>query len=73
MRKRSLHVILNPNGGWVVREGGSRSIERTFETQKQAIDFARMISRTRSKELFIYGRNGMIREKDSYIKDPLPK
>ena len=67
------HVTPHPDGGWQIKgEGNSRSTRRT-ETQQEAIDIAREISRNQQSELFIHGRNGQIRERDSYGHDPYPQ
>lgn len=68
----NLHVTPHPDGGWQIKgEGNSRATKRT-ETQQEAIDIAREISRNQQSELFIHGRNGQIRERDSHGHDPYP-
>ena len=42
------------------------------DTQAEAIQRAREIARNQESELFIHGRNGKIRERDSYGNDPFP-
>ena len=65
------HVVPN-NGQWAVRpEGGSRVTART-DTQAEAIRLAREISQNQHSELFIHGRDGRIRERDSHGHDPNP-
>lgn len=44
----------------------------TFDMQSDAIAAARQISRNQHSELFIHGRNGQIRERDSHGNDPFP-
>ena len=41
-------------------------------TQAKAIQRAREIARNQESELFIHGKNGRIRERDSYGNDPFP-
>ncbi len=66
------HVTPHPDGGWQIKgEGNSRATKRT-ETQQEAIDIAREISRNQQSELIIHGRNGQIRERDSHGNDPYP-
>lgn len=66
------HVTPHPDGGWQVkRENSPRATIRT-KTQKEAIDFARSITRNQGTELFIHDRNGRIRERDSHGRDPFP-
>lgn len=69
---KNQHVIPHPDGGWQVKgEGNSKATVRT-ETQKEAIDIGRTISRNQGSELIIHRQNGQIREKDSHGRDPFP-
>ena len=65
------HVVPN-NGQWQVKRQGSEKATKNFETQKQAIDYARSIAIKQQGELVIHGRDGRIRDKDSYGNDPCP-
>lgn len=42
------------------------------DTQAKAIERARKIARNQESELVIHGKDGRIREKDSYGNDPFP-
>lgn len=54
-------------------KGAGNSKNTTIcNTQKEAIDIARQISRNQGSELFIYGKDGRIRERDSHVNDPFP-
>lgn len=69
---KNQHVTPHPAGGWQVKgEGNTRATIRT-NTQKDAIDCARIISRNQGSELVIHRVNGQIREKDSHGRDPFP-
>ena len=69
---KNQHVTPHPAGGWQVKgEGNSRATVRT-DTQRDAIDRARIISRNQGSELVIHRANGQIREKDSHGRDPFP-
>lgn len=78
-RPRSLSMSKNPNihtvqrdGEWVnVREGADRA-SSAHETQQQAIDRAREIATNSGVEHLIHGRDGRIRERNSYGNDPHP-
>lgn len=65
------HVVPN-NGQWQVKRQGSEKATKNFETQKQAIDYARSIAIKQQSELVIHGRDGRIRDKDSFGSDPCP-
>ena len=65
------HVV--PNGDiWQVKSEGSTRATKNFNTQREAIDFARDIARNQKSELVIHRKNGQIRDKDSYGNDPCP-
>ncbi|MES0159300.1 MULTISPECIES: DUF2188 domain-containing protein [unclassified Mesorhizobium] len=72
MNKKGQHVV--PNGDkWSVRRSGASRASGTFSTQKEAIERARDIARNQQTELYVHGRDGRIRERDSYSgNDPFP-
>ena len=71
MSKKGQHVV--PNGGkWSVRKAGASRATGTYATQHEAIERARQIARNQRTELYIHGRDGRIRARDSYGDDPFP-
>jgi hypothetical protein len=71
MSKKGQHVV--PSGGkWSVRSAGANRASGTFETQKEAIDSARKKARREGSELYIHGRDGRIRDRSSFGRDPFP-
>ena len=70
-RKKNLHVVPRDGGWGVRREGGQRDSSR-HGTQKDAIDAARDTARRERGEVRIHGRDGRIRDSDSYGNDPCP-
>jgi hypothetical protein len=69
MSGKGQHVV--PNGGkWSVRKAGAARATGTFSTQSEAIQEARKIAKNQGSELYIHGRDGRIRERDSYGSDP---
>lgn len=65
------HVV--PRGKkWAVRKGGAVKVTRRFNTQAEAIDVARQIARKQRTELYVHGRDGRIRERNSYGSDRFP-
>lgn len=71
MPRKGQHVV--PNGGkWSVRAAGAKRASGTYETQKEAIDNARQKARQQGAELYIHGRDGRIRERSSFGRDPYP-
>jgi hypothetical protein len=69
--KKNLHVVPH-NDGWAVRKEGSNRASSVHDTQKDAIASARLSAIKSRGELVIHGRNGRIRDKDSYGNDPCP-
>ena len=71
MPRKGQHVVPR-DGKWGVRKTGADRITRSFDTQREAIEAARKIARNQETELYIHDRDGRIRERDSYGKDPYP-
>jgi len=71
MPKRNQHVTPHPNG-WAVQGAGASKPSSVHDTQAKAVDRARDIARNQESELLVHGRNGRIRERDSYGNDPMP-
>jgi len=65
------HVVPR-DGGWAVRGEGNKRDTSRHGTQKEAIDAARDIAINQRGEVVIHGRDGKIRDKDSYGNDPCP-
>jgi len=72
MSKHATHVVTNPGGGWSVRKSGATRASRNFETQREAITYARSSARHSHGELYIHRTDGRIRERNSYGPDPYP-
>lgn len=68
---KNQHVVPT-DGRWGVRGEGNSKLTSIFDTQAEAIDRAREISKNQGSELFIHGRDGRFRERDSYGNDPYP-
>ncbi|APG47501.1 DUF2188 domain-containing protein [Phaeobacter porticola] len=71
MAHKSFHVTPK-DGKWAVRSSGSSRAARVVNTQKEAIDIAREKAKRDGSELYVHGRNGRIRERSTYGKDPYP-
>ena len=72
MAKASKHVVPSPSGGWAVKTAGASRVGKTFDTQAKAIEYGRDAARKTQTELYIHGRDGTIKNKNSYGKDPSP-
>lgn len=71
MSKKGQHVVPN-DGKWSVRRTGSSRASGTYNTQQEAVEKAREIARNQHTELYVHGRDGRIRKRDSYGGDPHP-
>jgi len=72
MSKASKHVVPSPSGGWSVKNSGAARASKNFETQQQAISYGRDAAKRSRTELYIHGRDGTIKNKNSYGNDPMP-
>lgn len=68
---KNQHVV-PVKGEWGVRGEGNSRLTSVHETQAEAIAAARTISQNQRSELFIHGRDGRIRDRDSHGSDPFP-
>ncbi len=66
----SYHVVPHEHGWAVKRVGASKG--NVFDRQEHAVDDARKRAKKEGTELFIHGRDGRIRERNSYGADPFP-
>lgn len=71
MAKRGQHVVPSEDG-WSVKRAGASRASSTHATQQEAIDAATRVARNQKTELYIHGRDGRIRERNSYGNDPRP-
>jgi hypothetical protein len=72
MARVSYHVVSRPEGKWSVRKTGDRRASRVFGNRSEAILYARSMARNSRGEMIVHGRDGMIRDHDTYGKDPVP-
>jgi uncharacterized protein YdaT len=69
--KKNQHVVQRDGGWGVLGEGNSRDTVHTT-TQREAIERAREIATNQGSEVIVHGRDGKIRERNSYGNDPYP-
>ena len=70
MSNDSQHVVRSAQGGWSVKKEGSTRATKTFETQEEAIVYARQVAKNQKGELYVHSGDGKIREKESYRSTP---
>jgi uncharacterized protein YdaT len=71
MPKRNQHVVPHANG-WAIKPENGKQPSSVHSTQREAIDQARTIAKNQQSELLVHGKNGQIRERNTYGKDPHP-
>jgi len=71
MRKNQ-HISPHSAGGWQVKGAGNLKATGVFDTQKEAIERGRTIAINQAAELVVHGRDGRIRQKDSFGNDNFP-
>ncbi len=71
MSKKNQHVVPHDNQ-WAIKGENNQKITSLHQTQSGAINSARQIAMNQKSELFIHGKNGRIRERNSFGNDPFP-
>lgn len=69
---KNVHVTKHPYGGWQAKGAGNTKASKVAPTQKEAITAAIKIAKNQQSEVVIHGKDGKIRDKDSYGNDPVP-
>lgn len=70
MVKKNQHVVPLGNG-WAVKAAGAKHATVITTKQSQAISYARNIAKNSHTDLIVHGRDGRIRERNSYGNDPV--
>jgi len=66
---KNQHVVSLGNR-WAVKEEGAAEPFAVFKTQSEAWEKAKSIARKERAEAFLHGRDGQIRERNTYGYDP---
>lgn len=71
LSKKQIHVVKTNNGKWAYKKSGAKRASGVFNTQKEAIDAAiDKAKRQGETEVFVHGKDGKIRERNTYGNDP---
>ena len=68
---KNQHVVLHEHGWAVLGEGNVRP-SSVHPTQQLAEQAAIAIAKNQEAEVLVHGRNGRIRKRNTYGKDPFP-
>lgn len=71
-KPKTQRVTRRPDGRWQHKADGNQRATIIATTQQQAIQSAIAVARNQGGEVVIHGRDGKIRSKDSYGRDPNP-
>lgn len=66
----NVHVVPS-DGGWDVTVEGGRGAKR-FATQNEAIEAGERLARGHRSQRIVHGRDGRIRQRDTYGRGPFP-
>lgn len=66
---KHVHVVPK-NKQWAVKTEKSSMAVKLTKTQKEAIEIGKDLAKKNESELLIHGKDGKIREKNSYGNDP---
>lgn len=67
---KNVHVVPGDRGWNVKVEGGAQSSR--FSTQREAMEVGRRLAKANRSEHIVHGRDGRIRQRDSFGRDPFP-
>lgn len=70
MSKGKNQHVTKHQEGWQVKGAGNGKATAVTKTQAEANEIAKRIATNQQSEVLIHGRNGQIREKNSYGNDP---
>lgn len=68
---KNQHVTPHPDG-WQVKGAGNSKATAVTKTQAEANEIAKGIAKNQQSEVLIHGRDGKIRDKNSYGNDNYP-
>ena len=66
------HRVTPHEDGWQHKKDGNERATGVYPTQQEAWDAAKNAARKDETEAFLHGRDGQIRERNSYGNDPCP-
>lgn len=72
MPRKEHHVTSKQSGGWQVKRSGASRASALFDTKREAVSYARKVSKNQGTELIVHGKDGRIQRSDSHGSDPCP-
>jgi hypothetical protein len=68
---KNWHVVHHPEG-WIIRSEGSFRVSSCHSTQREAVETARLLAERDATTLVIHSRDGRVKSRNSYRREPLP-
>lgn len=62
-RKAAIHITRHKDGGWQVKKEGAQRALKLFKTQKEAIEYAKLIEKEKGTGYIIHKADGSTRKK----------
>lgn len=62
-RKMPYHITKHTDGGWQIKRGKAKKALKRFETQKEAIEYAKVLEKEKGESYIIHKANGTTRKK----------
>jgi len=62
-RKMSYHITKHADGGWQIKKGGAQRALKRFSTQKEAIEYAKILEKEKGASYLIHKADGKTRKK----------
>jgi hypothetical protein len=69
---KDIHVSRTDDNRWQARREGAQRASVVADKQSAVWDAARQIAKNDGVEAYLHGRNGQIRERNTYGHDPYP-
>jgi hypothetical protein len=63
-RKLPYHITKHPKGGWQIKKGKADRALKRFDTQKEAIEYAKEMEKSSGISYIIHKADGSIRKKE---------
>ncbi|NHQ84837.1 DUF2188 domain-containing protein [Iodobacter sp. HSC-16F04] len=64
--------VVKHDKNWALKGEGNLRVTKVYSTQAEAIQAGKIAAQSQESELIIQGRDGKIRERSTYGKDPFP-
>lgn len=68
---KNYHTVPHENG-WAVKGAGNSKSSSVHSTQAEAWSACKNLAKNNNSEAFLHGKNGQIRERNTYGHDPYP-